>query len=501
LRALAAIAILSAPALTFAFPAHLRRVEALYGIADADNADCGLCHTAGGGSPRNPFGTAFQVAGANETALRTIEERDSDRDGASNVAEILAGYFPGDPGSTPSDEEASEALSSRGAPDASADELPDVDAAAGEFALAVPDEALGQGLAASGGGPGLTYTIGGAIDLRVVVPTDARGNPARAIDGFVHVAEVVVQTTIEQRVTLLGEVLLPLNADQPLEGQFLGNDHGFYYVTVADVPYPTASLWLGRYRIPYGVDAVLDGASNPLPTPVYRSIGRISDLAIMVKGYAAMFEYSLAATDGVGVLPAPETDPEAEDELVDDWPIFGRVAADLSDLLPGLHLGASGYYGRALRESAVGHAAHGAGSSGLLARKWRGALSAWYVAGRLGIHLEGEAGQDELEVQDLIAWREETSRHDFEAFETLSIFGRATYRIWEPFDVAVQGHYYDPNRNRENVDDSSEEELSAGAAATWRAADQLRLRLAWLGYFMDDADRIDVATAQFLVEF
>lgn len=496
-----ALLVFALPATADAFPAHLRRVEALYGIGAQTNADCGLCHTAGGGSPRNAFGHAFQVEGANDAALRAIEDADADRDGISNLGEILAGTFPGDPSSTPTENGAEEAIAAfrERTRAGEADDLPPVDASAGEFALDVPDEALGEGITSSGAAPSLTYTIGGAIDMRVAIATQDRGNPVRTVEPFVHVAEIVLQTTIGQRVTLLGEVLLPMNADQPLLEQFLGNDHGFYYVTIRDVPYPTASLWAGRYRIPYGVDAVLDGASNPLPTPVYRSLGRISDLAIMVKGWASVLEYSVAVTDGIGVLPAPEGSTE-EDQLVEDWPVFGRVAVDLADAVPGLHAGVSGYYGRSFREPPIGHAAHMPGV-GVLALKWRGALATWWVAGRFGVHVEGEMGQDELEGDALADYRAQTSRPDFDAFETLSVFGRVSYRLFDPFDVAAQAHYFDPNRNRENADDGSERELGVGAAATYRFLEQVRGRLAWLGWFLDDADRVDLATVQLLVEF
>jgi hypothetical protein len=317
----------------------------------------------------------------------------------------------------------------------------------------------------------------------------------------VNVEKVVIKTTIGQRITLLGELLLPLNADLPLEEQFLGNDHGFFYATFADVPVPTASLWLGRYRIPYGVDAVLDGASNPLPTPVYRSIGRVADLSAMVKGYVSAFEYSLAITDGVGILPAPADAPAAEDELLEDWPVFGRVAVDLFALLPGLHAGLSGYYGRAFREPAAAGHAHGLAASGVLVRKWRAAASAWYAAGPLAVHLEGEVGQDELEAGDLVLFREQTKLADFRAFETVSLFGRVTVRPVARLDVSGQAHYYHPSWHGEGRAGESEAELSVGGAITVRFLDQVRGRVAWVGWFLDDADRVDVATTQLLLEF
>src|SRR5262245_25868534 len=81
-----------------ALPAYLTSFEQRYPAAVGSRIDaCGLCHTAA--IPElNPYGMAFQGSGHDFAA---IEAEDSDGDGFSNLAEIMALTFPGDPADTP----------------------------------------------------------------------------------------------------------------------------------------------------------------------------------------------------------------------------------------------------------------------------------------------------------------------------------------------------------------------------------------------------------------
>ena len=85
----------------------------VYGTAGTRLDTCNTCHT--NGRSTNPYGTHLkseisrimnpeaealtdeQFFNALRGALRSIEELDSDRDGYSNLAEIRARTFPGDP--------------------------------------------------------------------------------------------------------------------------------------------------------------------------------------------------------------------------------------------------------------------------------------------------------------------------------------------------------------------------------------------------------------------
>ncbi|MDE0682113.1 MAG: hypothetical protein OXI63_04280, partial [Candidatus Poribacteria bacterium] len=81
-----------------ALPAFYKMFRAKYGWASG----CNVCHSSkkGGDSP-NPYGRAFLHNGMNPSTFLRIAEEDSDRDGFSNLAEIIARSYPGDAASTP----------------------------------------------------------------------------------------------------------------------------------------------------------------------------------------------------------------------------------------------------------------------------------------------------------------------------------------------------------------------------------------------------------------
>jgi hypothetical protein len=74
--------------------------NALYGTAGSRLNTCLLCHTTANGIPstRNPYGTAF---GSNGHSFTAIENLDSDGDTFSNLDEIIAKTFPGNPANRP----------------------------------------------------------------------------------------------------------------------------------------------------------------------------------------------------------------------------------------------------------------------------------------------------------------------------------------------------------------------------------------------------------------
>ncbi len=82
---------------TWALPSYKRLWEKKYGYATS----CTLCHSKGGGSQVNSYGEDFQRFGMTPGAFATIENRDSDKDGALNIAEIKSKSNPGDFLSTP----------------------------------------------------------------------------------------------------------------------------------------------------------------------------------------------------------------------------------------------------------------------------------------------------------------------------------------------------------------------------------------------------------------
>ena len=81
----------------FTLPSYKRLWDSKYGYTTS----CTLCHSKGGGSQVNSYGEDFQRYGMTQAAFSTIEKRDSDKDGASNLEEIQAKSNPGDFPSNP----------------------------------------------------------------------------------------------------------------------------------------------------------------------------------------------------------------------------------------------------------------------------------------------------------------------------------------------------------------------------------------------------------------
>jgi hypothetical protein len=79
---------------------YMSAFNTLYGTANKTLDTCKTCHGSSY-SVRNQYGSDFDAKriqlGNNTTALQAIEPMDSDHDGYSNIAEIEALTFPGNP--------------------------------------------------------------------------------------------------------------------------------------------------------------------------------------------------------------------------------------------------------------------------------------------------------------------------------------------------------------------------------------------------------------------
>jgi len=65
-------------------------------------AKCALCHLdVKGKEELNSYGKLLKGKKAEPASLKSIESKDADKDGFSNIAEIKAGTLPGDPKSKP----------------------------------------------------------------------------------------------------------------------------------------------------------------------------------------------------------------------------------------------------------------------------------------------------------------------------------------------------------------------------------------------------------------
>ncbi len=88
-----------------ATPSFLGLAEAQYPFIVGSRIDtCALCHLSTGvpsASNLNPYGTDFLNHGLNAAGLMAIENLDSDGDGFTNIQELRAFTFPGDPNDHP----------------------------------------------------------------------------------------------------------------------------------------------------------------------------------------------------------------------------------------------------------------------------------------------------------------------------------------------------------------------------------------------------------------
>lgn len=168
------------------------------------------------------------------------------------------------------------------------------------------------------------------------------GRGTREFDAMIHVAELVVTTKIGDNITLLGEALLPTEEGLGFR-QLVAEKHGFFYAIFSNLPYlPRGStIWLGRFRNLYGIDAVLDAPASPLDTLVTKITGQISDIGLMFKGFRGPFEWSVAVADGADYNRIAISD--------NGIPLYARTDLDLSKFMPGLHIGLSGFLGEHYR--------------------------------------------------------------------------------------------------------------------------------------------------------
>ncbi len=273
---------------SFALPAFYKLFRAKYEWAGG----CNVCHFSkkGGDSP-NPYGRAFLHNGMNSLTFLRISETDSDKDGFSNIAEIIARSYPGDAASTP------ENVESPNDPAESDDALDMDDESVFSF-----DDAGGTEDSDSSeflGGAFSDLIFGGALDIRRIT----RGQdliPDRqnwdAGTTLIHVAEFVVTTSVGEHVSILGEQLLTTS---PL-GTQVADDHGFIYAILTGLPVlpKGASLKIGRFRHGFGIDTKSDAAANPLYNLVRKNIGFISDRGLQLNGFVGPVSYTLSLADG-----------------------------------------------------------------------------------------------------------------------------------------------------------------------------------------------------------
>ena len=272
----------------YALPAFYKMFKTKYKWVSG----CNVCHFSkkGGDSP-NPYGRAFLHNGMNLSTFTRIEKTDSDKDGYSNIAELIARSYPGDAASTPENVDSSleQSESDEGL------NLEEDDVFSFDDVDATEDSSGSEFL----GGAFSNLIFGGALDIRRMtrgqdlIPDRDNWDSGTTL---IHVAEFVVTTSVGDHVSILGEQLLTTS---PL-GTQVADDHGFVYaiLTGLRVLPKGASLKIGRFRHAFGIDTKSDAAANPLYNLVRKNIGFISDRGLQLNGFVGPISYVLSLADG-----------------------------------------------------------------------------------------------------------------------------------------------------------------------------------------------------------
>lgn len=329
-------------------------------------------------------------------------------------------------------------------------------------------------------GPFTNLNFGGALDMRLYLPRP--GGPTDSHLGFgyfdIHVSELFLTTNIGDHISVLAEQLL---VTAPM-GSTVGQDHGFVYAIFSSIPGLPENIAIkaGRMRFRFGIDAKLDSPANVLRTPVYKTLGMITDKGIEISGYTGPVEWSLGVANGFDSVNEEVIATSGEKVMVmrdvrnGSKPLFARIGVEATDWLA---LGFSGFTGNAYPvTSHYGFAMHdmvfnGHTDDSRFIYKNRGAADAKLRLSS-SVDLSGEYafGNDRDMGQNYKVW---------------SGYGRLDWRfVPQKWSAQLQYEYFSDGRNPAVVDGMSYEDTGTiGAGLTYFMTDQSWIRAAWL---MDD---------------
>jgi len=488
---------------SFALPAFYKMFRSKYEWAGG----CNVCHFSkkGGDSP-NPYGRAFLHNGMNLSTFIRIAEADSDKDGFSNIAEIIARSYPGDAASTPENVESPNELSE--AEDAFNTDDEDV------FSFdEVETSGDSEGSDFLGGAFG-NLVFGGALDIRRItrgqdlVPDATNWDTGTTL---IHVAEFVVTTNVGDHVSLLGEQLLTTS---PL-GTQVADDHGFIYAILTGLPVlpKGASLKIGRFRHGFGIDTRSDAAANPLYNLVRKNIGFISDRGLQLNGFVGPVSYTLSLADGPdslrtvtdgtvttgirigphgsggGILkPIRNNSPPLFLHLNGTLPIFGKR----------IWLGTSYFDGNSYPFNPI----NGDVNPSTLLYKRRLGLATSFKLWRFDLAAEWVRGQDTQLLKYLqIPIPAEDRKATVEGY-----YLHAELPLTETLDVRLKYDIWNPNTAKYNTFAFNREQdeqvwTTLGGALTWHFAEGALARVVYQVNNVEKTTRSATIIPQLLVEF
>ena len=330
-------------------------------------------------------------------------------------------------------------------------------------------------------GPINNLNFGGALDMRAYFPQ--MSGPTENHMGFgaldIHVAELFLTTNIGEHISILAEQLLVTSK----MGDTVGQDHGFVYAIFSSIPGlpEDFAIKVGRLRNRFGIDARLDSPANVLRSPVYKTIGQITDKSLELSGLLGPIEFSVAVLNGAETLKVPVTttvpgvDPEMDvDTRNGSKPVVARLAVDPFDWLS---LGVSGFTGRAYPVySHYGFAMHdlvfnGHTDEGTLIYKNRAAVDVKLsLTSKIDLYGEYMMGTD---------------RQGGQTFNVSSAYGRLDYRfVPQKWSAQLQYEFFNDGRDVVFTDGHAYNDTgNFGASITFHMNDQALIRVAGL---MDD---------------
>lgn len=487
----------------YALPAFYKMFKSKYKW----RSGCNVCHFSkkGGDSP-NPYGRAFLHNGMNLSTFTRIEKTDSDKDGYSNIAELIARSYPGDAESTPENVESSNEQSES---DVELD-IEDDDVFSFEDMDAVEDSGGSDFL----GGAFGNLIFGGALDIRRItrgqdlIPDKSNWDSGTTL---IHVAEFVVTTSIGDHVSILGEQLLTTS---PL-GTQVADDHGFVYAILTGLPIlpKGASLKVGRFRHGFGIDTKSDAAANPLYNLVRKNIGFISDRGLQLNGFIGPVSYVLSLADGpdslrkvtdgtvsTGIRIGPHGSGGGVLKPIrnNSPPVFAHVNGTLPVFGKRFWLGASYFDGNSYPFNAI----NGDVNPSTLVYKRRFGLATSFKVWKFDFAGEWVRGRDTQLLKYLtIPIPPEERDATVEGFyvhtevplsETLDI--RLKYDVWNPNRELFSSYAFE----RE-----PEEQVwsTLGAALTWHFAEGALARIVYQVNNAEKSTRSAMIVPQLLVEF
>lgn len=468
---------------------------------------CNVCHFSkkGGDSP-NPYGRAFLHNGMNLSTFTRIEETDSDKDGFSNIAELIARSYPGDAASTP------ENVESPAEPAESDEEfnLDDEDVFSFDDAETTEDTSGSDFL----GGAFGDLVFGGALDVRRItrgqdlIPDRNNWDSGTTL---IHVAEFVVTTSVGDHVSVLGEQLLTTS---PL-GTQVADDHGFIYAILTGLPVlpKGASLKIGRFRHGFGIDTKSDAAANPLYNLVRKNIGFISDRGFQLNGFVGPISYTLSLADGPDSLRTVTEGTVATGIRIgphgsgggilkpirnNSPPLFAHVNGTLPLFGKRIWLGASYFDGNSYPFNPI----NGDVNPSTLIYKRRVGLATSFKLWRFDLAAEWVRGKDTqllkyLHISTPAAERNATVEGyylhaELPLTETLDI--RLKYDVWNPNTAKFDTFAF-------NREDDEQIWSILGGALTWHFAEGALARLVYQVNNVEKSTRSAAIIPQLLVEF